>query len=722
MKKKLLTILLTMQVFTAAFADNYYVFRFRASYDPQGKANVASVKLVYDAFTPYAPGDSMVVRGNLDTLIYKRVADHYRVDVISAVLYDSMGKVIFFHTFAWGTKNPSCAGYEFNNLLRGKACDSFSSAGLGTLCAALSMNWVNENSGRNITYSGGYWSQPFNITCDPDIPYIEPPLKLTAPCYFSYRNPQSRVHWYESVNANGPWHYIDTGYAIFPARVSARKGEKLFNVRRYYMCRVDTHQVMNLPDINSQSTGPVWFYLNPRYDSIQVVGKNCRDTGMDLVIHLKNDSFSQHRSGINIFLWDISDSGKSVRWYLGNYRSQSRIALNGKTGQKDPYTSVPTEGKVFHVKSGGRYAIYLDFTIWTGFDCEIKRDTISTRVPDGFTYAQVLNYGETCPGNRDGRWAATGKYRNPGDTAWVILSGIKYQLGDTIAGLPAGQWPVVIRNTGGCEFRDTLKIAGGKVFHRRFGIDTTLCKGQVLHIRAAHPEADSVHLLHNGIAYYSPDTFILADSGVMLMRWTNGAGCRAYDTIRIRRRELYVQSDFLLPSNARLSDTVWAVDHSSPRPDTCFWRYDRNGARFNTAGRYTLVSTYTDTGLFWLTRVSRFGDCGFVNRKSVHVLGDSAAGQKGSGLGFKGPLIQDFSIDPNPNDGHNFTIRVKLRDTADITIYKIDPVTGDVTGDIAFSGKRKYEFTAFRSYASGVFFLKLMAGSESKTIKVLVVQ
>lgn len=721
MKKHLLLILL-LQAFTAIYADNYYVFRFRAVYNPNGRAAVASIKLVYDAFTPAAPGDSMVISGVKDTVLYRRVPDSYRIDVISAVLYDSAGRVLFLHTFAWDTKNPRCAGYEFNNLLRGKACDSFPSAGLGALCAALSMNWVNDQYGRNISYYDGYWSQPFVITCDPDIPYVERPLKLIAPCYFSYQNPKSQVHWYESNHSTGPWHYLDTGFVIYPARVSARKGEKLFNVRRYYMCRVDTHRVMNTPDITTGPIGPVWFFLNPRYDSIQAVGKSCRDTGMDLVVHLKNDTFNQHKNGVHIFLWDLSDSGKSERWFLGSFVKQTRIHLNGKAGLKDPYTAVQTEGKIFKVRSGGRYVIYVDFTTWTGFDCEIRRDTIGVPKTDGFTYREVLNSGETCPGDRNGRWAALGSYRKPGDTAWVLMTGKKYLLGDTLKGLSAGKWPVIIRNTGGCEYTDTLRIAGSNPFHYSLGIDTTLCAGQIIKINAAHPEADSVHVFRNGTALFSHDTFTLADSGVMVVRWTNHAGCRAYDTVRIRRSELNVQADFLLPSHARLSDTVWAVDHSRPRPDTTYWRYERNGASPKPAGRYTLVSTYTDTGLFWLTRYSRFGDCGFVNRKSVHVVGDSAAGQKGSGLGFKGPLIQEFSIDPNPNDGQNFTIRVKLRDTANITIYKIDPVTGDVIGDIAFSGKKKYEFTAFRSYASGIFFLKLLAGSESKTVKVLVVQ
>lgn len=721
MKKHLLIILL-LQAFTAVYADNYYALRFRAVYTPNGRAAVASVKLVYDAFTPSAPGDSMVIRGAKDTIFHKRVPDSYRIDVISAVLYDSAGKVLFLYTFGWDTKNPRCDGFVFNNLLNGKSCDSFPSAGLGSLCAGLTMNWVNDNSGRNIGFSGGYWSQPFNITCDPDIPFAEPPLKLTAPCYFRYWNPQGQVHWYESVNAAGPWHYLDTGFMIYPGRVSARKGEKLFNVRRYYMCRVDTHRVMNSLNITSGAIGPVWFYLNPRYDSIQVVGKNCRDTGLDLVIHLKSDSFNQHRNGVNVFLWDLTDSGKSIRWFLGGYNAQTRISLNGKTGLKDPYTGVQTEGKVFKVRSSGRYAIYVDFTAWTGFDCEIRPDTIGVPKTDGFTFRQVLNSGETCPGDRNGRWAAVATYRKPGDTAWVMMAGKKFLLGDTLNGLSAGKWPVVIRNTGGCVYSDTLRISGSAPFHYRFGIDTTLCVGQIIKISAAHPEADSVHLFSNGVALFSHDSFTLSDTGNAVLRWTNRAGCRAYDTVRIRRSELNVQADFLLPSHARLSDTVWAVDHSRPRPDTCFWRYERNGARSKPAGRYSLVSTYTDTGLFWLTRYSRFGACGFINRKTVQVLGDSAAGQKGSGLGFKGPLIQDFSVDPNPNDGQNFTIRVKLRDTSNITIYKIDPVSGDVIGDIAFSGKKNYEFTAFRSYASGVFFLKLLAGSESKSIKVLVVQ
>jgi hypothetical protein len=138
-----------------------------------------------------------------------------------------------------------------------------------------------------------------------------------------------------------------------------------------------------------------------------------------------------------------------------------------------------------------------------------------------------------------------------------------------------------------------------------------------------------------------------------------------------------------------------------------------------SAKKFALEMQFTDTGLFYVTQLSKLGACGYKMQKPIRVIAPNDSSYKNSQLGYKGPLIQSFNISPNPHDGQNFTIKVKLREKYNITIFKIDPVSGDITGDIDFSGKDYYEFTAFRSYAQEVYYLKLIAGNESKTIKVV---
>jgi hypothetical protein len=113
--------------------------------------------------------------------------------------------------------------------------------------------------------------------------------------------------------------------------------------------------------------------------------------------------------------------------------------------------------------------------------------------------------------------------------------------------------------------------------------------------------------------------------------------------------------------------------------------------------------------------------CGYKLDKNITIIGSNDSNKMSDSYGYKGPLIQKFEIDPNPNDGQNFKIKVQLRDTANILIYKIDPISGDIVGDIDYYNKKYYEFTTFKSYTETIFFLKLMAGEESKTIKVVVI-
>lgn len=718
--KQLLTFILLCLTGTLS-ADHVYRLKLTAAYQPQGKSPVLRFKLIYNHSNPALPGDSFAVGSNLDTVFRFRRPDSMAVDWISLVLYDSVGKVIFVHPFGFALRTPSCTGWSWNSLLKGKTCDSFPSRGLGAVCLGLELNWVRDPGASQIINTGGWWRESFSIFCNPNVPQFDPPLQFTAPCELVYANHHEKLRWYESPFPNGPWHFLDTGYSVFPGRLSWIPGTKMFNQQRYYRVVADTHQILGQPGTSTAVIGPVKFYIGADYDSVHITGLNCRDTGRDLTIHLKTDSFSQHPWGVGVYLWDHTNPSAPVRWYFGVFQGKQAISLNGRTGLFDP-VSPSTQGKVFSVKKG-LYRLWLDFTVWNGYACEIQWDSIWVDGPDPFRWVPRLIRGESCPGKNDAEWTAEISGIRAGDSAWYQLGQSKARQSlERTTGLSGGRHPLRVWNRNGCEVKDSVFIPGGAPFSRHFGIDTMLCNGQSVFVNASHPGSISSTYRLGADTLTGRDTFTLIAPGDHIFTWHNDSGCIAADTVRIQRRELSVINDFLLPVRARLSDTVWAVDHSTPAPDSARWWFDRPVAFEQPYSVKSHESRYSDTGVYWLSRHSRFSGCGFILRKKIIIVADSSAGQNGQGLGYKGPLIQEFSVNPNPNDGQHFSIVVKLRDTADIELFKIDPVSGDIIGDIAFSKKKYYEFTAFRSYSSAIFYLKLVAGKETQTIKVVVIQ
>ena len=167
-----------------------------------------------------------------------------------------------------------------------------------------------------------------------------------------------------------------------------------------------------------------------------------------------------------------------------------------------------------------------------------------------------------------------------------------------------------------------------------------------------------------------------------------------------------------------------AVNTSIPAPRWWKWEFSDQKIRAFQKSTFTLGTLYPDTGIYVVKLRARYNQCTYSLEKTIPILGTAVSNKSDPNLGYKGPLIQSFTIDPNPNDGYNFTIKVQLRDTANSVIYKIDPVSGDIVGDVDYRNKKYYESKAFTDmYATpGVFYLKLIAGTESKTIKVVVVK
>lgn len=617
--------------------------------------------------------------------------------------------------------NVICNGYENDYFFGGNHCIDYAAMNAGQLCAGIQFNFINDIHENKIGVINGHFSDPWGIYCDPDIPDQEGILQLTSPCHFNYLKGGKNIRWYESVSANGPWHFLDTGIRIFPAKISWKKGSKMFNQKRYYKAVADTAWIT--ADANAESTvfGPVRFYLNSRPNSI-VARNKCSDTANGIFIMLKNDTLSQTDEGVAVFLWTLPDTGSSERYYFGRFYRQTSINLQGLTAQTDPYFPAnPTIGKTFDAKPG-KYRIFVDFAPWRGFNCKVITDTVV--VEKGKTYLPYTAFSrrETCPGAANGAFVVSHRNHDPHDTVWQSFDSLNWSTAqDTFQNLQKGRYPVWLKNTYGCVKKHWSEVAGAEAFGYTLGIDTTLCNGQKINISAAHPNATQFQLQKDSVI--SKNTSVtLTDSGTYIFQWTNADGCIATDTAIIKRYNLNVAHDFLVPSKAFITDTVYAVDQSIPQPESMLWQWDKPVSRYTKADSHSLKTLFKDTGMFRLTQFVRYKQCGFQLSKNVQIGNTADTGSSSSGYGYKGPLIQSFSADPNPNDGTNFNINVKLREKANIIIYKLDAVTGDIIGDIDYYNKSVYQIKAFQGSAAGVFYLKLLAGDETKTIKVVVIQ
>src|SRR5205085_6454168 len=133
---------------------------------------------------------------------------------------------------------------------------------------------------------------------------------------------------------------------------------------------------------------------------------------------------------------------------------------------------------------------------------------------------------------------------------------------------------------------------------------------------------------------------------------------------------------------------VYAVDHSVPKADRFTWKLPVTNIDSFTKEPYTLGMKFKDTGIYEIALKGDYGKCGFRCIKTVHIIADKDSSKIYNGKFSRGPLIREFYIAPNPNDGMDFKLVVKLRDTANIAIFKIDPITGNLIGDYSAGNKK----------------------------------
>lgn len=703
-------------------ADNFGVFTYEGSYTPKYQYH-PSIKVVVsfkNEQSNYRYSDTVELSSNFSLSRPFRLPDAFIPYYGFLYILDSNLKKVDSNNIGGDLRHLQCNGQDYQTFFNGNYCTSNRFPQMGTLCMRLRFNWMSDKTDVSIKTSGGNWRDEWRIYCDPELPHIDPRLTFSAPCKSLFLNNPETVRWYESASPTGPWKLAGKGSSARPVDLSWEKGTRFFNQYRYYKCAVDTHKIMNITNWESNVIGPIGFFMNAGYDSMFYKPYQCGDTSKGIHIYMAGDNSNQTDRGVRVWVWDYTNP-QPVRWNFIFPQGTTHINLDGKTGIYDPWYSGPsTEGKTFRVKNG-LYRIFVDFTWWNGYNCKVRYDSIWVNGPEPWGAYVKSIIPPACPGGKDamlclGKWSG-----NADDTIEISFNGHDfYPFSDTIKNLVAGNYNLIARSVKAkCRIPVSANIPEAPDFGRRFNIDTTLCMNQTLVLPLKSTEAlNHFTILPSGDTLQS-DSLIVAGSGNYLVEYFGNNGCKSSDTVKINRVNYELLDDFLIPTNAKLSDTVWAVNHSRPKPDSILWKIDRPEHKRLSVKKLSMETQFQDTGFFRVQQSSLFKGCTYRTEKRIYITSatDTIAGK--SGLGYKSALIQSFEISPNPNDGQNFVIKVKLREKYNITVYKIDPVSGDITGDIDFTGKDYYEFTAFRSYEEGVFYLKLIAGNESKTLKVV---
>jgi hypothetical protein len=709
--KGLITLLLMMN---AGFASNHLLFNFSGNYTwGSGNADFVKLKLTYHLHAAGIKEDSFTVNGPFSYEWRREFAA--AVDSISFKIIDHTRRVPQTNTFAKNFINPYCSAYRFPGLLKKGTCEAFPMNELGTICASLTLKWFNDSQSHD-PIAIGLNSQP-QFHCEQEAMNV----KLTAPCFFNPSFSDGKLKWYEAISPNGPWFAADTGMVFSPFASLKRQSAGVFNVRRYYKIMLDTFGVTGEKNKASSVFGPLNFYLNARKDSVNTSGRTCLENQKNIHVYFKKDSLHQSVFGVNIWLRKLNDTGNKLLWFLGNHRQVSQFNFNGKSGQFHPMAAV-NAGKELHLING-LYAVGVDFTPWNDFDCGFCWDTVSLEGPYGFKLNTTFRDGESCPGKKDGKWLATAGSAKWNDTVLIGFKGFGViRAGDSLTQLGRGKYPFTATNTGGCVVLDTLNIPGALPFGKKFRIDTVFCPGQSQFVDARDPNAAAFVRRSASSKIFTSDTFSLHESGLWFLEWTNDSGCVARDTIKVEQRNEQVKHDFLIPAQVRLSDTVLAIDHCLPKASTNSWFIFGKQYKKVTEEQNGIRALFLDTGRFLVVLRSRFSNgCGFVKEKQIQVISATDSARMDARMGYLGPNLIHAELRPNPSNGKDYKIKIRLRKAADVKLMLLDPISGKVLQSCSKINIQQMDEMPFSVAAKGVYYVRVQTANELKTLKMIVV-
>lgn len=612
-------------------------------------------------------------------------------------------------------RTESCEGWIFDTLFSGNQCIDVPNTNGGVLCGNLKYNLSYGDSTSLITYSGGEPAEPLNILCD-QLSGNQSDLVLYGPCLYHYKTAGDDILWFDSAEGQPGWFPVGSGFELRPRLVSDRGGV-MYNRKVWYKARVDTNWTMGIfnGDV-SPVFGPVTFYLRAVPDSIVVSRPQSCNEKADMVCHF-NDRYPAPRVWI---FYRKNDTSNEERWFLGTMNSHV-IKLNGMPLL--PESGFPLPPDTFALQSG-IYRVVSDFTPWNTTGCGNAETliTVNSEQTRYFYYRLSIADSISCYGGKNG--AVLLEISGSDTTAgWVISDTISDKNRRIyIPDLGTGIHSFTVRNQNGCAITHNIFLDQPPRIISDIPKDTVLCLGQVYTVDAGDDKERNYLWKRDGKIIGNRDTFSIVQAGEYVVKCADHKGCEDSNTIRVTVANMRADHDFLLPSAAQLSDTVFAVNISVPRPDHWSWKASDSGVNTRTCGHLSAEMNFPDTGEYQITVRSRFGACTYELSKPIFIGPEDSIKKRELIYGYRQELIKKFTVDPNPNDGLHYTIHIKLSDTCAIVLYKIDPVSGEITGDIDLKGSDAYETGAFSHSGAtpGICYLKLVAGRETRIIKMVV--
>ncbi|MBD2769207.1 SprB repeat-containing protein [Hymenobacter sp. BT664] len=390
---------------------------------------------------------------------------------------------------------------------------------------------------------------------------------------------------------------------------------------------------------------------------------------------------------------------------------QNGTIISGVAGGTPPYQySWNTGESTANLSSlaAGRYFLFVR-------DANGCRATKAIVVPEPTGYVLTVNATPpTCHDGCDGSIVLNLAGGVPPYTYTWQQTGVNT---NTLSNLCSGTYQVTVSDANGCSFARVITLDNPPLLDLGLPRDTTLCNGQSARLSIAinDPGASYSWTSDNGFTSTDP-TVVLTAAGNYYARLTNGRGCVGTATITIRRLNLDIAADMLLPTSAITGEEIVLVNVSRPLPQIVEWILPPAATILERTDNFIRFS-FAAAGTYPITLRTGINACREQVTKNVIVSPD--AGLPGVGVTAP-PFIEDLKVLPIPNDG-TFTVELRLRQIAEASLRLVYVNSSAVVSERQLRGNKQYvERFSLPGLAPGLYMLVVQTPQAVRTIKVMI--
>jgi hypothetical protein len=389
---------------------------------------------------------------------------------------------------------------------------------------------------------------------------------------------------------------------------------------------------------------------------------------------------------------------------FGDENGSITINVNGGTAPFMYAWSAPvmdTTAMIGNLASGA-YAV-------TAVDAHGCTDELNTQLIDQSELIElaVLELMDpSCIGADNGLLSVTASGGGDGSFNYMWSNGGAAGL---IDGLLPDIYSVTVSDGFGCSIDSTFDLSQVADLDLQLDItDTLICLGQMVTVGVATiPGATYM--------WSGPDGFSNSDSMITVGAsgdYTVTAAvsiCSESATVSVLNSTSVLQTQFIIPSQVVVGDTIVALESSWPIPNDVQWTYNSDSVEFVFQNQNQWIFTFPYTGTFDIGLSASVGECSSFIEKTIVVHPDSSTFIIPPSQGNK--QILNYTVSPNPTPGF-FMVDFELQFNMPyyFRLYRIDgtPIEnrqGNGVGSIS-------ETFNLGAQANGLYVVSLQSGED----------